>query len=63
MSLEDPGYAGGTVSQLAWECLGVPPEEVSEEREVWSSVLRLLPPRPGFRKAVDGWMDLVVGFN
>ncbi|KAK3574348.1 hypothetical protein QTP86_005151 [Hemibagrus guttatus] len=34
------------VSQLAWERLGVPPEElekVSGEREVWASLLRLLP--------------------
>ncbi|CAM4556599.1 unnamed protein product [Leuciscus chuanchicus] len=38
------------VSRLAWERLGVPPEEleeVSREREVWASLLRLLPPRPG----------------
>ncbi|KAK3530440.1 hypothetical protein QTP86_024352 [Hemibagrus guttatus] len=38
------------VSQLAWEYLGVPPEELEElsgEREVWASLLRLLPPRPG----------------
>ncbi|KAK3519769.1 hypothetical protein QTP70_003908 [Hemibagrus guttatus] len=38
------------VSQLAWECLGVPLEELEEvsgEREVWASLLRLLPPRPG----------------
>ena len=38
------------VSQLAWERLGVPPEELEEvsgEREVWASLLRLLPLRPG----------------
>ncbi|KAK3540202.1 hypothetical protein QTP70_028393 [Hemibagrus guttatus] len=38
------------VFRLAWECLGVPPEElveVAREREVWASLLRLLPPRPG----------------
>ncbi|KAK3547561.1 hypothetical protein QTP86_024709 [Hemibagrus guttatus] len=38
------------VSRLAWECLGVPLEELEEvsgEREVWASLLRLLPPRPG----------------
>ncbi|KAK3556755.1 hypothetical protein QTP70_016699 [Hemibagrus guttatus] len=32
---------------LAWERLGVPPEELEEvsgEREVWASLLRLLPP-------------------
>ena len=35
------------VSQLAWERLGVPQEElveVAEEREVWASLLRSLPP-------------------
>ncbi|KAL3973669.1 phosphorylated adapter RNA export protein [Sarotherodon galilaeus] len=38
------------MSRLAWECLGVPPdklEEVAGEREVWASLLGLLPPRPG----------------
>ncbi|KAK3556338.1 hypothetical protein QTP70_007102 [Hemibagrus guttatus] len=38
------------VFQLARECLGVPPEELEEvarEREVWASLLRLLPLRPG----------------
>ncbi|KAK3547052.1 hypothetical protein QTP86_009569 [Hemibagrus guttatus] len=38
------------VSQLTWERLGVPPEELEEvsgEREVWASLLRLLPLRPG----------------
>ncbi|KAK3508670.1 hypothetical protein QTP70_003319 [Hemibagrus guttatus] len=38
------------VSRLALERLGVPPEELEEvsgEREVWASLLRLLPPRPG----------------
>ncbi|KAK3507833.1 hypothetical protein QTP70_001201 [Hemibagrus guttatus] len=37
------------VSRLAWERLGVPPEELEEvsgEREDWASLLRLLPPRP-----------------
>uniref|UniRef100_A0A8C6L8D1 Reverse transcriptase domain-containing protein n=1 Tax=Nothobranchius furzeri TaxID=105023 RepID=A0A8C6L8D1_NOTFU len=37
------------VSHLARERLGIPPEElaqVAEEREVWASRLRLLPPRP-----------------
>uniref|UniRef100_A0A673CRG3 Reverse transcriptase domain-containing protein n=1 Tax=Sphaeramia orbicularis TaxID=375764 RepID=A0A673CRG3_9TELE len=37
------------ISRLAWERLGVPPEELEEvsgEREVWASLLRLLPPRP-----------------
>ncbi|KAK3551056.1 hypothetical protein QTP70_011498 [Hemibagrus guttatus] len=37
------------VFRLAWECLGVPPEELEEvarEREVWASLLRLLPPQP-----------------
>ncbi|KAI3354170.1 hypothetical protein L3Q82_018712 [Scortum barcoo] len=51
------------VSQLAWERLGVPPEELEEVsgvREVWASLLRLLPPRPGpriKRMKMDGWMD------
>ncbi|KAK3516271.1 hypothetical protein QTP70_007251 [Hemibagrus guttatus] len=38
------------VFRLAWERLGVPPEELEEvarERDVWASLLRLLPPRPG----------------
>ncbi|TWW75358.1 hypothetical protein D4764_13G0000200 [Takifugu flavidus] len=37
------------VSRLAWESLGIPPDELEEvagEREVWASLLRLLPPRP-----------------
>ncbi|TWW78263.1 hypothetical protein D4764_11G0003840 [Takifugu flavidus] len=37
------------VSQLVWERLGIPPDELEEvtgEREVWASLLRLLPPRP-----------------
>ncbi|KAK3554945.1 hypothetical protein QTP86_001875 [Hemibagrus guttatus] len=36
------------VSWLAWECLWIPLkelEEVSREREVWASLIRLLPPR------------------
>ena len=40
---------GDYVTRLAWERLGVPPEELEEvsgEREVWGSLLRLLPPRP-----------------
>ncbi|KAK0156417.1 Craniofacial development protein 2 [Merluccius polli] len=38
------------VSRLAWECLGIPQEELDEvagEREVWASLLRLLRPDPG----------------
>ncbi|TWW71143.1 hypothetical protein D4764_17G0006260 [Takifugu flavidus] len=37
------------VSRLVWERLGIPPDELEEvagEREVWASLLRLLPPRP-----------------
>nr|XP_061826649.1 uncharacterized protein LOC133613269 [Nerophis lumbriciformis] len=37
------------LSRLAWECLGIPQEELDEvagEREVWASLHRLLPPRP-----------------
>ena len=40
------------VSRLVWERLGVPPEELEEvagERDVWTSLLRLLPPRPDHR--------------
>ena len=35
------------VSRLAWECLRIPWEELDEvagEREIWASLLRLLPP-------------------
>ncbi|KAI3366216.1 hypothetical protein L3Q82_010047, partial [Scortum barcoo] len=47
---EDPGHAGETMS-LGWpgNASGVPPEELEEVsgvREVWASLLRLLPPRP-----------------
>ncbi|KAK3514658.1 hypothetical protein QTP70_021570 [Hemibagrus guttatus] len=38
------------VSRLTWERLGIPPEELEEvpgKREVWTSLLRLLPPQPG----------------
>ncbi|TWW77341.1 hypothetical protein D4764_12G0007310 [Takifugu flavidus] len=37
-------------SRLVWECLGIPPDELEEvagDREVWASLLGLLPPRPG----------------
>ncbi|TWW69209.1 hypothetical protein D4764_18G0000150 [Takifugu flavidus] len=37
------------VSRLVWERLRIPPDELEEvagEREVWASLLRLLPPRP-----------------
>ncbi|PWA30791.1 hypothetical protein CCH79_00017406 [Gambusia affinis] len=37
------------ISRLAWERLGIPPEELEEvagEREVWASLLKLLPQRP-----------------
>ncbi|KAI3357885.1 hypothetical protein L3Q82_016265 [Scortum barcoo] len=48
---EDPGHAGETMS-LGWpgNASRVPPEELEEVsgvREVWASLLRLLPPRPG----------------
>jgi len=36
-------------SRLAWERLGVTPEELEEvagDRDVWASLLKLLPPRP-----------------
>ncbi|KAK0149127.1 LINE-1 reverse transcriptase [Merluccius polli] len=51
------------VSRLAWERLGIPQEELAEvagEREVWASLLRLLPPptRPRIsgRRWMDGWI-------
>ncbi|KAI3370963.1 hypothetical protein L3Q82_023612 [Scortum barcoo] len=48
---EDPGHAGETMS-LGWpgNASDPPPEELEEVsgvREVWASLLRLLPPRPG----------------
>ncbi|KAK0142709.1 hypothetical protein N1851_019356 [Merluccius polli] len=54
-ALETPGKTQDTlerllyVSRLAWERHGIPQEELAEvagEREVWASLLRLLPPRP-----------------
>lgn len=42
------------MSLPAWECLGISLEElneVTEEREVWASLLRLLP------LPMDGWMN------
>ena len=36
-------------ARLAWERLGIPPEELDEvagEREAWAPLLELLPPRP-----------------
>lgn len=41
------GHPGQTVSQLAWECHRILPEELEEVlgvREVWASLLRPLPP-------------------
>ncbi|TWW71628.1 hypothetical protein D4764_16G0001250 [Takifugu flavidus] len=48
---ETPGKTRSTdyVSRLVWERLGIPPDELEEvagEREVWASLLRLLPPQP-----------------
>ncbi|XP_054915029.1 uncharacterized protein LOC129378663 [Poeciliopsis prolifica] len=57
------------VSQLAWERLWVPPQELQEEagdRKDWASFLKLLPPRsdPGLAadngrkdRRVEGWTD------
>ena len=39
------------ISSLAWERLGIPQSELADvagEREVWGSLLKLLPPRPNF---------------
>lgn len=38
--LEDPEHVD--VSRLAWERMGIPLEEVTEEREDWAFLLRLL---------------------
>ena len=47
------------VSGLAWERLGAPPEELEEvagDRDVWVSLLKLLPPRPPEKQQImDGW--------
>ncbi|XP_061769787.1 uncharacterized protein LOC133560831 [Nerophis ophidion] len=50
------------VYRLAWEHLRIPREEldkVAGEREVWASLLRLLPRdrTSDKRKKMDGWMD------
>ncbi len=51
------------ISYLAWEYLGIPPEElenIAGERDVWNTLLSLLPPQPGpeeKRKRMDEWMD------
>ncbi|KAK7921963.1 hypothetical protein WMY93_008865 [Mugilogobius chulae] len=49
------------VSRLSWERLGILPEELEEvcmDREVWASLLRLLPRDPTPDKAEEnGWMD------
>lgn len=43
-------YREEALGQLAWEYFGVPPpdelEEVAGVREVWPSLLRLVPPQP-----------------
>ena len=42
------------------ERLGVPPEELEEvagDRDVWVSLLKLLPPRTPGETVDDGWMD------
>ncbi|KAL7846506.1 hypothetical protein SRHO_G00214860 [Serrasalmus rhombeus] len=42
------------IAQLAWERLGIPPRELAEvagEREVWASLLRMLPLRPEPRRS------------
>ena len=57
------------VSRLAWERLGVPPEELEEvagDRDVWVSLLKLLPPRPDppeKRQIMDRWMDTLLPFD
>ncbi|TWW54923.1 hypothetical protein D4764_0190400 [Takifugu flavidus] len=53
------------VSRLAWERLGIPPDELEEvagEREVWASLLRLLPPRPDPDKRKQEFDEALVDF-
>ena len=49
---------------LTWERLGVPPEELEEvagDRDVWVSLLKLLPPRPLEKwQIMDGWVSVGV---
>ena len=48
------------VSRLAWERLGVPPEELEEvagDRDIWVFLLKLLPTRPDPRRSGRYWMD------
>ena len=51
---EDPGHVGETMS-LGWPGnASGPPEELEEvagDRDVWVSLLKLLPPRPNPRKS------------
>lgn len=58
---EDPGQHKRLSLVLAWEGLGIPPEELAQvagEREVWVSLFKLLPPQTNRRSTVEGgWMD------
>lgn len=48
------------VFRLAWDYLGIPPDELSQvagDREVWVSLLRPLPPRPNPR-----WMHILTHY-
>jgi len=50
LGTSDPELAGGFISHLAWECLGIPQEElerVAGEKGVWGALLSLLPMQPG----------------
>ncbi len=54
---EDPGHAGGTMSlSLPGNALGFP-RRSWRKREVWSSLLRLLPPATRLRISGWWWMD------
>ncbi|KAM9351969.1 uncharacterized protein tmed6 [Symphorus nematophorus] len=51
------------ISHLAWERLGIPQEELESvvmERDIWNSLLSLLPPQPnpGYVEE-NGWMDIL----
>ena len=62
--LPSPMVMNLTVSRLAWECLGILPEELEEvsgEREIWMSLLRQLPLQHclGYSEE-NGCMDIII---
>lgn len=50
------------IFQQAWKHLWIPQDELEElarEKDIWVSLLSLLPLRPRSRKMMDGWMDVI----